>query len=72
MGGWTAKVYDHMIGKSFAQINQMTGRKKFYQGPKFIKQSSFIQTADSYKHFDRENISDLPKSFTQQEYCYFF
>jgi len=29
-GLWTAKVYDHMIGKTWEKINRAAGRKRFY------------------------------------------
>lgn len=29
-GLWEAKVYDHLVGKSFAQINKRAGRKKYF------------------------------------------
>lgn len=39
---WKAKVYDHMIGKSFAELNKLAGRKKYYQGPKHETKPSFV------------------------------
>jgi cathepsin C len=50
-----------MIGKSFAEINQRAGRKRFYQGTRFPKSSAFVQ--EDYKHYSIDDISDLPTSF---------
>ena len=52
---WKAKVYDHMVGKSFAQLNKLAGRKKYYQGPKFENKPSFVQ-------MKTEGVDDLPSS----------
>lgn len=41
-GLWTAKVYDHMIGKTWEKINRAAGRKRFYQKGSKINRSSFV------------------------------
>ena len=29
-GTWTAKVYDHLVGKTFAELNSKSGRRKHF------------------------------------------
>jgi C1A family cysteine protease len=59
---WEAKVYDHLVGKSFAQINKRAGRKKYFQGSTRPTASAFVQTGSSL------SIEDMPKEFDWKQY----
>ncbi|CAD8121597.1 unnamed protein product [Paramecium sonneborni] len=63
-GTWKAKVYDHMKGKSFAEVAKSLGKKKGFRKDKSYKQQEstsnkvFIQTGE---------YSELPSSFNWKE-----
>lgn len=64
-GTWHARVYDHMVGKSFAELNRKAGTRKYFQGQtKKAKQfNSFLQV-ENYNNFAQQDLSDLPKAFS--------
>jgi predicted RNA-binding protein with EMAP domain len=62
---WNAKLYDHLIGKSISSINKYAGRKKYFQELiQFNKKSQEL----NYNYYQLEDLSDLPKNFTWEQY----
>lgn len=65
-GTWKAKVYDHLVGKSYAELRQTLGKKKAYKGK---ERKHMFKTNEANKAFVQTGTSygDLPKSFSWAE-----